>query len=75
MQNLAGSALFLPQGVHIFNLSPLGPPRFPPRVFHGQIFIPDKYKVSAPNAPSKRVIQIIRPWKNWRALKKIHFQH
>ena len=37
------------------------PPRFPPRVFHGQIFTPDKHKVSAPNAPYPKVIQIIRP--------------
>ena len=37
------------------------PPRFPPRVFHGQIFTPDKHKVSAPNAPHPKVIQIIRP--------------
>ena len=28
-------------------------PGFPPRVFHGQIFTPDKDRVSAPNAPSK----------------------
>ena len=40
------------------------PPRFPPRVFHGQIFTPDKHKVSAPNAPHQKVIQIIRPRKN-----------
>ena len=37
------------------------PPRFPPRVFHGQIFTPDKHKVSAPNALHPKVIQIIRP--------------
>ena len=36
------------------------PPRFPLRVFHGQIFTPDKHKVSAPNAPHPKVIQIIR---------------
>ena len=50
----------------------------PPRVFHGQIFTPDKHEVSAPNAPPwphPKVIQIIRPWKNWRDLKKIDFQH
>ena len=51
------------------------PPRFPPRVFHGQIFTPDKHKVSAPNAPHPKVIQIVRPWENWRDLKKIDFQH
>ena len=72
MQNLAGSALFLPQGGTHFQLVPLGSL---PRVFHGQIFIPDKYKVSAPNAPHPKVIQIIRPWKNWRDLKKVDFQH
>ena len=39
------------------------PPRFSPRVFHGQIFTSDKHKVSAPgpNAPHPKVIQIIRP--------------
>ena len=37
------------------------PPKFPPRVFHGQIFTPDKHKVSAPNAPRPKVIQIIHP--------------
>ena len=58
MQNLAGSALFLPQGGTHFQLVPLGSP---PRVFHGQIFTPDKHKVSAPNAPRPKVIQIIRP--------------
>ena len=36
------------------------PPRFPPRVFHGQIFTPDQHKVSAPNAPHQKMIQIIR---------------
>ena len=39
MQNLAGSALFLPQGGTHFQLVPLGSP---PRGFHGQIFTPDK---------------------------------
>ena len=72
MQNLAGSALFLPQGGTHFQLVPLGSPQ---RVFHGQIFNPDKHKVSAPNAPHPKVIQIIHPWKNWRDLKKIDFQH
>ena len=60
MQNLAGSALFLPQGGTHFQLVPLAS-RFPPRVFHGQIFTPDKHKVSAPNTPCPKVIQIIRP--------------
>ena len=72
MQNLAGSALFLPQGSTHFQLVPLGSP---PKVFHGQIFTPDKHKVSASNAPHPKVIQIIWPWKNWRDLKKIDFQH
>ena len=57
LESLINSALFLPQGAHIFNLSPwaLGSPSPPPpsRVFHGQIFKPDKHKLSAPNAPSK----------------------
>ena len=42
MQNLAGSALFLPQGqgVHIFNLF-LGPSSFPPQgYFMGKFFLP-----------------------------------
>ena len=42
MQDLAGSALFLPQGAHIFNSSPQLPPP-PPRGFHGQIFTLDKH--------------------------------
>ena len=46
MQNLAGSAVFLPQGAHIFSLSLQVPP---PRGFHGQIFVPDKHKIFAPN--------------------------
>ena len=29
------------------------PPKFPPRVFHGQIFTPDKHKVSAPKGPTE----------------------
>ena len=61
---------FSAPGGHTFSTCP---PRFPPRVFHGQIFTPDKHKVSAPNAPRPKVIQIIRPWKNWRDLKKLTF--
>ena len=68
MQNLAGSALFLPQGGTHFQLVPLGSP---PRVFHGQIFTPDKHKVSAPNAPVQKWSKLFAPekieetWKNW----------
>ena len=68
MQNLAGSALFLPQGGTHFQLVPLGSP---PRVFHGQIFTPDKHKVSAPNAPHPKY----SPLKKLKRLEKIDFQH
>ena len=60
MQNLAGSALFLPQGGTHFQLVPLGSPQ---GYFMGK-FSPltaDKHKVSAPNAPHPKVIQIVRP--------------
>ena len=125
MQNLAGSALFLPQGGTHFQLVPLGspqgyfmgkfspltsikflqviqiilnaelgrlcpfsaprghtfstcPPRFPPRVFHGQIFTPDnsdKHKVSAPNAPLSKSDSNYSPLKKLKRLEKIDFQH
>ena len=58
MQNLAGSALFLPQGGTHFQLVPLGSPQGPKGI-HGQIFTPDKHKVSAPHGPHPKVIQII----------------
>ena len=46
MQNLAGSAFFFaPRGMH-FQLVPLG---FLSRIFHGQIFTPDKHKIIASN--------------------------
>ena len=55
-----------PRGRH-FQLVPLGSP---PRVFHGQIFTPDKHKVSAPNAPSKSDPNY-SPLKKLKRLEKI----
>ena len=49
------------------------PPRFPPRVFHGQIFTPDKHKVSAPNA--QKSDPNYSPLKKLKRLEKIDFQH
>ena len=72
MQNLAGSALFLPQGGTHFQLVPLGSP---PRVFHWQIFTPDKHKVSAPNAPPSKSDPNYSPLKKLKRLEKIDFQH
>ena len=75
MQNLAGSALFLPQGGTHFQLVPLGSP---PRVFHGPKFTPDKLKVSAPNAPPFKSDPNYSPLKKLNRLgiwKKIAFQH
>ena len=57
MQNLAGSALFLPQGVHIFNLSPPGSPQ---GYFIGK-FSPLTNIKFLPPMPHPKVIQIIRP--------------
>ena len=75
MQNLAGSALFLPQGGTHFQLVPLGSPQ---GYFMGKFspltsikFLPPMPEI----APHPKVIQIIRPWKNLRDLKKIDFQH
>ena len=70
MQNLAGSALFLPQGDTHFQLVPLGSP---------QGYFMDKFspltsiKFLPPMPPHPKVIQIIRLWKNWRDLKKLIF--
>ena len=52
------------------------PPRFPPRVFHGQIFTPDQHKVYAPNAPLviKKSSKLFAP-ENLKRLEKIDFQH
>ena len=50
-------------------------PRFPPRVFHGQIFTPDKHKVSAPNAPPSKSDPNYSPLKKLKRLEKIDFQH
>ena len=74
MQNLAGSALFLPQGDTHFQLVPRGSPQGP-RVFHGQIFTPDKHKVSAPNAPPAKSDPNYSPLKKLKRLEKIDFQH
>ena len=63
MQNLAGSALFLPQGGTHFQLVPLGSPQ---GYFIG--------KFSAPNAPSKSD-QNYSPLKKLKRLEKIDFQH
>ena len=74
MQNLAGSALFLPQGGTHFQLVPLGSPQ---GYFIGK-FSPltsIKFLPVPPMPPHPKVIQIVRPWKNWRDLKKIDFQH
>ena len=72
MQKLAGSALFLPQGDTHFQLVSLGSP---PRVFHGQIFTPDKHEVSAPNAPPSKSDPNYSPLKKLKRLEKIDFQH
>ena len=74
MQNLAGSALFLPQGGTHFQLVPLGSPQGYLTVFHGQIFTPDKHKVSAPNALIQKWSKLFAPEKI-EDLKKIDFQH
>ena len=74
MQNLAGSALFLPQGGTHFQLVPLGSPQNW-EVFHGQIFTPDKHKVSAPNAPPSNSDPNYLPLKKLKRLEKIDFQH
>ena len=53
------------------------PSRFPPWVFHWQIFIPDKHKVSAPKPqcpPSKSDPNYL-PLKKFKSLEKIDFQH
>ena len=54
------------------------PPRFPPRVFHGQIFTPEKHKVSAPNAPHPKLVTKsdpnYSPLKKLKRLEKIDFQ-
>ena len=73
MQNLAGSPLFLPQGVHIFNLFPESPSS-PPGYFMGK-FSPLTSVKFLPPMPHPKVIQIIRSWKNLKDLKKIYFQH
>ena len=75
MQNLAGSALFLPQGGR-YNFSTC-PPRFPPRVFHGQIFTPDKHKVSArcTQCPLSKSDPNYSPLKKLKRLEKIDFHH
>ena len=49
------------------------PPRFPPRVFHGQIFAPDKHKVSAPNAPIQKWSKLFAPEKIEETWKKLTF--
>ena len=73
MQNLAGSALFLPQGSTHFQLVPLGSPQ---RYFMGKFSPLTSIKFLPPMPPiHPKVIQIVRPWKNWRDLKKIDFQH
>ena len=72
MQNLAGSALFLPQGGTHFQLVPLGSPQ---GYFMGKFSPLTSIKFSAPNAPRPKVIQIIRPWKKLKRLEKIDFQH
>ena len=74
MQNLAGSALFLPQGGTHFQLVPLGSPQ---GYFMGKfkIFTPDKYKVSAPNAPPSKSDPNYSPLKKLKRLEKIDFQH
>ena len=77
MQNLAGSALFLPQGGTHFQLVPLGSAQ---RVFHGQIVTPDKHIVSAPNGqcPLSKSDPNYSPLKKLKRLgiwKKIDFQH
>ena len=77
MQNLAGSALFLPQGGTHFQLVPLGSPQ---GYFMGKYspLTSIKFLPPMPPGPHPKVIQIIRPWKNGRDLefgKKIDFQH
>ena len=48
-------------------------PRFPPRVFHGQIFTPDKHKVSAPNASIQKWSKLFAPEKIEETWKKLTF--
>ena len=70
MQKLAGSALFLPQGGTHFQLVPLGSPQ---GYFMGKFSPLTSIKFLHPMPPRPKVIQIIRPWKNWRDLKKLTF--
>ena len=70
MQNLAGSALFLPQGGTHFQLVPLGSPQ---GYFMGKFSPLTSIKFLHLTPPRPKVIQIIRPWKNWRDLKKLTF--
>ena len=58
-QNLA-CTFGLPQGGTNFQLVPLGSPQ----EISWANLTPDKHKVSAPNAPHQKVIQIIRPCQN-----------
>ena len=77
MQDFAGYALFLPQGVYTFSTCL---PSFPPRGFHGQIFSSDKHKICAPKGPigtkpPTKTDPNYSPLKikNQSDLKKIHF--
>ena len=77
MQNLAGSAPFLPQGGTHFQLVPLGSPqgcfmgKFSPPGLPLSGECPDKHKVSAPNALHPKC----SPLKKLKRLEKIDFQH
>ena len=74
MQNLAGSALFLPQGGTHFQLVPLGSPQ---GYFMGK-FSPltsIKFLHSAPNAPLSKSDPNYSPLKKLKRLEKIDFQH
>ena len=75
MQNLAGSALFLPQGGTHFQIVPLGSPQ---GYFMGKFSPLTTIKFLPPMPPHPKVIQIIRPKKieeTWKNRLSTHYYY